>query len=154
GNSWTLQMFDPATGLDRTMNNVGIAANTLLVFVGSRSLSGTELGEGGPGGYQASGTNAWINNVKGRGQSGALTPTPTDFGPWGGSISFDGDASWFFGTTVAGLTPSSTDFLTVALHELTHLVGFGTAASFTRFVSAGVFNGPAAKAQYDAGGAV
>ena len=129
-----------------------IPANTLRVFVGGRALSGSTLGEGGYGGYSANGNTAWLNTVAARGQTGAFAPTPNDFGPWGGSIAFDtSHTNWFFGSTTSGLANNQSDFLTVAIHEMGHLLGFGTAPSFQRLIGSGSFMGPIAKAHYDLG---
>jgi hypothetical protein len=45
--------FNPTTGESTTYNggNTAIAANEIRVFVGMRNLSGSTLGQGGPGGY-------------------------------------------------------------------------------------------------------
>lgn len=141
-NTWTADFANPATGLQVSVNNPTIAANVIRVYAGGRDLAGSTLGVGGPGGFSASGvTQEWLNTVAARGQSGALLPTPTDFGPWGGSITFDTvGPNWNF-----NLTPPSSgqaDFLSVAEHELGHLLGFGTAASWTNRVSGGFFTGP------------
>ena len=48
-------------------------------------------------------SQAWIDTVRGRGQSGALASQPTDFGPYGGSMSFDTTQNWF-----TGLDPTTT----------------------------------------------
>jgi hypothetical protein len=87
------------------------------------------LGTGGPGGFTANGFASFLTAVR-RGQAG-YTQDPqnaTDFGPWGGSITFDNDySSWHFNhlTAVGG---GMVDFYTVAAHELMHVLGFGTCA--------------------------
>src|SRR5581483_1918929 len=86
-NTWAEDFPNPgaAGGPEITINNPKVPANTLVVYIGARSdLSGPELGQGGPGGWSAGGTQSWLNTVRGRGQSGALASTPTDYAPWGG----------------------------------------------------------------------
>ena len=126
--------------------NQTITANTIRVFAGGRSLSGGTLGVGGPGGFSVGGTQAFVNTVVGRGQSGALGPAlqRTDFGPWGGAITFDSDNStnWNFALTPPTAGSGQADFLSVALHELGHLLGIGTADSWKNLITGTTFNGP------------
>lgn len=143
-NTWTLNATNPSGASSFSLTNVTIPANTLLVFVGARAMG--PLGIGGPGGYSSSGSSEWLNLVESRGQAGALNNPQTDFSPWGGSISFDLDANWYFGTSEAGLGSGQQDFLSVATHELGHLLGIGTADSWSRYVSGETFLGPTARA--------
>jgi hypothetical protein len=93
------------------------------------------LGFGGPGGYGASGTTQqWLDTVAHRGQGQTRGPSATDFGPWGGSITFNSASNWHFGIE-NGPSGSTNDFLTVALHELAHLLGFGTSDSWFNLVN-------------------
>jgi hypothetical protein len=148
-NTWTASFFNPLTGSVTSLSNLTIAANTILVFVGGRNMAGTQLGEGGFGGYGSSGTTAWSNLVKGRGQAGALLSSPTDFGTWGGSLSFDmSGTDWHFGLTTSTLGASQADFYSTAVHELGHLLGIGTAASWTRLTVGSTFVGPNAVLKY------
>src|SRR5204862_7594651 len=113
-------------------------ANTLVIYVGGRSdLGGSELGQGGPGGFSASGSSTFVNNVGSRGQSGTTGTTPTDFAPRGGAITFKSTANWNFNATSP--TSGQNDFLSVAIHELGHVFGIGTALSWQDKVSAGTF---------------
>lgn len=158
-NTWSANFDNPSTGLPISLPNLKIPANTVEVFAGARVLNGAEVGNGEFGGYDASGSNAWLDLVAARGQLGALSPTPTDFGPWGGAISFDTDtfnnpASGYFGTDPSKLQNTQNDFLSVAFHELEHLLGFGTAPSWMDQVTkvAGIptsFAGPISNALYD-----
>ena len=143
-NTWTLSVTNPSGASSFSLTDVTIPENTLLVFVGARAMS--PLGIGGPGAYSASGSTEWLDLVESRGQAGALNNPQTDFSPWGGSISFDLDANWYFGTSEAGLGSGRQDFLSVATHELGHLLGIGTADSWDRYVSGESFVGPNARA--------
>jgi len=122
-NTWTPSFSNPATGLeiDGTTNQA-ISANTLLIYVGARDIGSGTLGVGGFGGYSAGGTTTFFNTLKARGQSGALATTPTDYAPWGGSISFTTNSSvvWNFGDVSSPPSTGQSDFLSVAIHELGH----------------------------------
>ena len=149
-NSWQAALTHPATGQATTISNLPVATDTIIVFAGGRDLEDDTLGIGGPGGYSANGSSSWLATVDRRGQTGASGSSPTDFGPWGGSITFDTvGTNWFFGSTTAGLDSTEADFLSVAVHELGHVLGFGTSNSFDRLVSNGKFTGPKAVAEYD-----
>jgi hypothetical protein len=148
GNTWTARFFNPSNpGSFSTVDNLSVPADTLVVYVGGTSLGATTLGEGGSGGESSRGTMAWNNLVAARGQSGALASTPTDFSPWGGSLSFDAGTDWSFGGTPGA---GQTDFRSVALHELGHVLGFGTSDSWTADVNPSnlTFSGARAEAVY------
>jgi hypothetical protein len=149
GNSWTLRVTDPATGQTRDIVNPTIPADTIVVYAGSRSLGGP-LGIGGPAGWSASGTSAFLDAVASRGEPGArgAASVQTDFAPAAGSITFDPLRSWNYDLT--GPHAGTDDFVSVALHELGHVLGFGTANSWRNQVSGGVFNGDASVAVYGA----
>ena len=150
-NTWDAQFNAPGSGAPTSLPNLTVPANTIVIFVGARVLpSGGELGEGGPGGLTANGSQDWLNTVAARGQAGALgaASTQTDFGPWGGSIVFDSTANWYFGQDTSGLGFNQDDFLSVAEHEISHTLGFGTAASWTNLVSGSQFTGAASRAQF------
>jgi hypothetical protein len=146
GNSFNAVFTDPGTGLTETINDYSVAADTLVVFAGGRAIPGSTLGIGGPGGFSASGSTDFIDNVVTRGETEPTQgPTATDFAPWGGSISFDTGASWYFDTDPSTVEPfpGSNDFFSVALHELAHLLGFATSDSWDNLVSGTNFTGAA-----------
>lgn len=157
GNTWTAQFTDPADLLAfEQVENLSVGAGELIVFAGGQDLDGV-LGLGGPGGIaSASGTQEWIDTLWMRGEPGSATGVNTDYGPWGGAITFDSTAAWHFGETTEGLDATEYDFYSVALHELTHMLGFGTAPSWTHWVDAAnhVFTGPRSLAEYDGDGNV
>jgi hypothetical protein len=149
GNWWQAGFYRPDTGNLVWIDNPVIPADTLIVYAGGRDLEGS-LGTGGKGAYSASGTGIWLNTVKARGEGGVFDSPKTDFGPWGGAVSFTTALStnWYFGLDPAGLGGNQSDFLSVAMHELAHVLGIGTAESWDAHVAGGVFTGPAAVAEY------
>jgi Ca2+-binding RTX toxin-like protein len=151
-DTWTAEFLNPATGALETRVDMIIGQSVVTVFAGGRQLV-SSLGIGGAGGFASSGTPAWVDRVRGRGQTGALqVGSETDFALWGGTIAFDIDANWHFDLDTAGLDSNESDFLSVALHELTHLFGFGAAASWENQVTGGEFTGAASVAEYDLSG--
>lgn len=143
GNTWSATFFRPDTGANTSVAGLSIATGVVKVYVGARDLAGSTLGEGGPGGWNAAGNQAWFNTIEARGQSGALLTVPTDFATWGGSLAFDSVVPWYFGT---GSLSGKNDFLSVATHELGHLLGVGTAPSWDALVSGTKFTGSNATA--------
>lgn len=75
-----------------------------------------------------------------------------DFEPWTGWIAFSCEEDWFFDPTPAGagdVPPRRGDMLSTAMHELGHVLGFGTADAFHGLVDArGRFTGACARAVY------
>lgn len=155
-NRWNAGVNHPGTGDGINLGNIEIPANTIIVFAGGRPQSATIAAIGGPAGFSPSenhGSAEFLNAVRHRGQSGQIADPPTDFGPWGGFVSFNtATTDWFFGTTPTGIGPTDLDVYSVALHELGHVLGFGTAPSFDALISHGDFTGPKAIAAYDFGG--
>ncbi len=129
-NTWTPNFNHPGTGATQTVPGLVVPANTVILYVGGRDLGGSTRGIAGPGGYDAIGFTPWVNTLQGRGQAGALATPATDFSLWGGSASFDIDSTWNFSTTGRPSGSSATDFVSIALHELGHVFGIGTADSW------------------------
>lgn len=154
-NSWTAQFDHPSrAGNSVTRSNLRIAQNEILIFAGARPMTSPQLGEGGYGGFSAVGSSSFLSNVSTRGQGNTSGATANDFGPWGGSISFNSSTDWYFGTDPDGIASDQQDFLTVAVHEMFHLLGFGTSPSWQRLVSGQSFTGTNSRAQYDGSGNV
>lgn len=133
-NTWDARITNPTTGVAGfSLGPIVVPDDTLIVFVGARDLGGTTAGQGGPGGYGVSYTTdatgtAWLELVQSRGESGVFADPASDFGPWGGAISFDTDTNW---NLQAGLPAAGqVDFLSVAVHELAHVFGFGSSDSW------------------------
>lgn len=98
------------------------------------------LARAGYSGFGGSGDllNARItSNFRGQG-------APTDFEPYAGVASFNTSYTWHYG--IEDLPSSGEfDFLTVAVHEIGHVLGIGTAPAYDRYID-GAFYGPNAMA--------
>lgn len=141
-NAWTARFTDPSTGGDASAADLRVPEASLYVFVGARELGPGALGFASPGTASVIGSLDWFDTVQYRGQSGAAAAHPTDFGPWGGFVSFDLDTAWHFGPTTDGLDALEVDFYSVVMHELAHVMGFGLAPSWREQIALGRFFGP------------
>jgi hypothetical protein len=154
-NTWTPNFLNPATGLAiNGTTNLAISANTLLIYVGAIDIGSGTLGVGGFGGISSgSGTQVFIDDLQSRGQSG-VTSTPsttTDYAPWGGSISFTTNSSviWNFGDASSPPSTGQSDFLSVAIHEIGHIMGIISGnPSWDNKISSGSFTGSNSVALY------
>lgn len=147
-NTYSAQYFDPATGDLASAANLDVAQDEIVVFTGARSYTDNTLAEAGPGGwFGLSGSSAFVDAVATRGQSGVSNNT--DFARWGGSVAWNENANWNFSDDLSDLDANESDFRSVAYHELLHVLGFGTAASWDALVSNGEFVGVKATAEYD-----
>jgi hypothetical protein len=150
GDTWTALFTNPANGATAQINNLTEPANTIIIYAAGQALSGA-VGIGGPGGFNASGDQAWLDIVQGRGKPGTLgaNSQQSAFAPWGGSVEFDtSSTNWYFGADPSGIQATQTDFLSVAEHEISHCLGFGTANSWTNLVSGSTFIGVHAEAEF------
>ncbi len=139
----------PDTGQAITLENYDIAEDTLTIFAGGRDLGGS-LGIGGPGSSSFGGYSSYVNTILARGQGDGNNTSvdgnsATDFAPWGGTISFNSAFDrWYFDTDLStddDLPFSDYDFYSVALHELAHVLGFGTSDSWANWIVEGKFTG-------------
>ena len=154
-DTWSKFFFHPSTGeFGSFVSNPTVNADEIVIYVGGRDLGGGTLGSAGPGGVSASGTQAWLDTVTQRGETGVASND--DFAPWGGSASFSTTANWHFGETTVGLDFDEFDFRSVAFHEFYHVLGFASAGSWTARVDAvnSTFTGAATVAEFDGTGDV
>ncbi|HED33805.1 MAG TPA: matrixin family metalloprotease [Gammaproteobacteria bacterium] len=139
-NSFTANFNDPSSGASTSRTAYSVEEDVMVVFVGAQDLGGSLLGIAGPGGFNANGSRGFLNTASTRGQAGA---PDTDFGPWGGTISFDSNANWYFDSDLSTSGDIiGSDFYTVALHELGHVLGLGTATSWDNLIVNGALVGP------------
>lgn len=136
-NGWTSYFTKPDGTDDIFLSDLPVPADTMQIFVGGYEMPGL-LAQAVDMGPVGTGTPEWKATVAFRGQAGAALTPATDVGPMGGSISFNSDTSevvWDFGLSTAGLEPKEFDFITVAAHEIIHLMGFGISRSFNAQVN-------------------
>jgi hypothetical protein len=153
GDHWFTGFLAPGGG-NVVVSDLAVPEDTMVVFVGGRPLFGV-LGFAQNGSVLApTGSAAFLDALAARGQAGALAAIPTDYGPWGGSITFSASAPWHFDPATAPSAGTS-DFFTTAVHELAHLLGIGNASSWDALVTDDgdpstplLFHGPASVAAY------
>lgn len=152
GESWSATVRLGADSTGTVIANPSIAANTLRIYIAGANLTGATLGRGGAGGANFSTSNStFADAILSRGQANATGPTARDFASWGGGIVFDTDIyvnnvsySWNFDINNGPANNTQVDFLSVAVHELAHVLGVGGAESWFNNLSGNVFAGPAA----------
>ena len=134
---------DPSrSGTDRVVT-LDAPIDDLVIFVGAQSLNGP-LGVGGYDGTGIGGDSLGdIYKARITADFRGTGPV-TDFEPWAGTISFEIAADWSF--DLAGPVAGRFDFLSVALHEIGHVLGFGTAPIFKAMIAGGLFDGVNARA--------
>ena len=143
GDTWTARFLDPSTGSERTVSNLDIPSNTILIFVGGFNGQGSLGGQGGYGGYSVEGSADWVNSVQARGGNSTI-------GIWGGAIRFNMDTDWSFVGTSGPPPANQIDFLTMAEHEIGRVLGLGTSPGWYAWVDTtnDTLTGPHAEATY------
>lgn len=133
----------PLDGGRRATYETQSSIEDLRIFVGARSFLDSRgratdltLGEGSASGY-------FFGDDRYAGD---------DFEPWLGSMAFNSNVDWFFDstpTTDSDIPSAKSDFLSTAIHEIGHILGFSSSikAFANNLDSAGNFAGPNAMAQ-------
>jgi len=150
GDAWSVQITHPSLGPRVTLENLTLAADTIRIYVGGSESAPGVLGFARLGtNLTASGSAEFVDAVTTRGQTNTVGADATDYGTWGGSIWFNAANAWYFDSDPAGLTPGHPDFLTTAIHEIGHILGFGEADSwYAQINDDGYFTGAASVAAY------
>ncbi|WP_416883568.1 DUF4214 domain-containing protein [Marivita sp.] len=108
----------------------------ILIFVGARAFDSSTLAIAGPDGGTVTGDIYAARISQDFRGSGAVT----DFEPWTGSITFNSRSNWSF--ALDGPVSGRSDFVSVAIHEIGHILGIGTSAAFDQWIRDGHFTGP------------
>ncbi|MEM7564070.1 MAG: PEP-CTERM sorting domain-containing protein [Pseudomonadota bacterium] len=150
GDSWSVSFVHPSLdGPAVTLQDATISADTVRLYVGGSPSAPGVLGFAGNGfNLTASGSSAFQDSVFERGQVNTQGSNAADFGPWGGYIWFNANNDWHFGETTSGQAAHQPDFLTTAIHEIGHVLGFGEADSWFSQTENGFFTGSAATQSY------
>ncbi|QDU34340.1 hypothetical protein KS4_24080 [Poriferisphaera corsica] len=164
GNTWSQSFSNPATGGSTLIDNPAVGQDQIVIYAGGRNMSA--LGRGGPGGWGGTGNASWFDTIGQRGQAETTGASAVDFAPWGGSLTFDTDivvnyngsnlaVDWFWGDASSSVPVQTAntdsvvyDFLSVAIHEIGHVLGFGTSDSFDNLISTDLFTGANSVAEY------
>lgn len=147
-NQWAATFFNPSNvGENLSAVNLNVAADTLTVFVGADDLGAGTLGLGGPGGFNVGGSAAFRQTVISRGQGVTTGPTATEFGPWGGALSLSTTTNWNLNHN-DDTEPGEFDLYSTIVHELGHVMGFGTSDAFDNWIASGRFHGPKSQAEF------
>ena len=112
----------------------------VLIFVGTADLPDGVAGIGGPDGTDAAGDILAARVAPDFRGTGPVT----DFEPWAGSVTFDRVADWGF--DLAAPEAGKRDFLSVAVHEIGHVLGIGTSEIFRQTGAGAAFGGVNARA--------
>ena len=144
GNQWQLRIRNPGIPQFEFIDDLVVPADSIILYAGGRDLGGPILGQADGGQIESwSGSLEFLDTIRhrGEGSAGSFQQASDDFGPWGGTVTFtsnivvsvDGTPTgfnWHFDETTAGLDGTKFDFQTVALHEIGHVMGFGTSPSY------------------------
>jgi Bacterial pre-peptidase C-terminal domain/Matrixin len=125
---------NPQTGAAVSGYRTDRPIDDLMIFVGARNLEkGSTLAKSQPSGFFSNQTRY----------------TGDNFEPWVGAIAFDDRGSWFFDSTpntTRDIPENKVDFISVATHEMGHVLGFGLSNAFDRATSSSGFGGSNARA--------
>ena len=142
-----LTLIDPEDRTQTITAELSEDIDDLLVFVGTtEALPEGAYGRGGPSGMADSGDSALNKSFVSR-------QTGKRFQPWAGSISFKGSVDYYFDEspdTDDDVPPDQFDFISLASHELGHVLGFTASAPFSALETAATFTGKTAVAEYGA----
>ena len=140
-------------GSTTSEGNVIGNANELVIFLGARSRGANPLADAGPAGW-GSGSyyppDSWVTAMQAK-------DTSTHWEPKMGASSVNTDANFYYDTDLTthadATTSGKTDFYSVMVHEIGHIMGFTSSEAFKNYSSGGVagvgsWTGPNAKAQY------
>lgn len=162
--NWSLTYTNPTDGTSTvTLPTFSFPVDEIVVFVGSRTISGSTLGVGGPGGagvgLGGSGfSSQWptaVDNMEAASNAGMVRGGPVvgtiagsavlgtsttayslSYGYAVGSLSIDSSAVWNLDYNTMP-TAGQNDLYSVAVHEMIHDIGFGLGQTWDSHVTGG-----------------
>lgn len=141
-----IRVRDPQKPTEPALSlTIDYAIDDLLIFVGSSNLP--------PGVSGLSSPTAGLSGVTDPALAASLQARfdGTPFQPWTAWISFDTESPFHFDPDpelAAPVPAGKLDFVSVALHEIGHVLGFGTSEAFKSRISGGSFTGAKASALF------
>lgn len=108
----------------------------ILIFVGATRFVSSTLAIAGPDGGNVAGDRYAARISDDFRSLGAVS----DFEPWAGSITFNANSNWSF--ALDGPVEAHNDFISVAVHEIGHILGIGASATFGSWINDHHFTGP------------
>ena len=118
----------------------------ILVFVGSAPRDGSYAGSSATAAFPAESDDPEL-----RAALYARWDSLDNYEPWTGWMSFDTDRDWFFDETphtADDIPADAVDAVSIALHELGHILGISPGDAFMAHVVDGHFTGPHAMEVY------
>ncbi len=138
GNRYQAGIGTVATDGSLSTDPMSVPEDTVIIFLGARTLDPDTLGFGGSG-YSASGSSAFISLLDNRGQNAS---PDVDYAPVTGSIVFNANSNWYLDTDVSTVESfAGNDFYSVAVHEVAHVLGIGTSDAWDNLISGSTFTG-------------
>jgi hypothetical protein len=146
---WGRRLSDQFPNIPKTepalSMNIEYEIDDLVIFVASADLPAGTTGLSSP--------TAGLSGITDATLAAALDKrfNQEPFQPWTGWISFDTTTSFHFDPSPELGQPvpaGKIDFVSVALHELGHVLGFGTAEAFKSKIAGGAFTGAKTQALF------
>lgn len=157
---WTGQLYNPNANNASVVNvqNLSLAEGQVIIFVGAANLGGT-LGQATYNWILSASSPEAYESITRRGETGiingfsfdfgGINGDDTDFAPWGGMMRYNPnpvvaaapsiDLRWYYGGSIADIPDDTAttryyDFYSVVMHEIGHVLGFGTSDSFRKYI--------------------
>ena len=138
---WEMRLANPSPGVETiVLPGIEVAANEILVYVGARHYEGNQVAEAGFGfagvvgpvflgpstGLSQRDFDDYVDLIRNRGQYDGRNGSPVETSVLAATVGFDTSAHWSFDIDGTG-SRGGTHFVSVAAHELLHVLGFGHA---------------------------
>ncbi len=132
GVAFTVQHPGPSTPGERVSVTLDAPIDDLLIFVGAQEPPfGTADGSLAAAGFTGSDANGTLL----RARTGGGQDVTRDFEPFAGNLSVNPNVDWTF--ALDDPPQDKVDFVSVVLHEIGHILGFGQAPAFEGYAIEG-----------------